>query len=93
MQLRWNHKTRAHLGKHQAESPEICPDFVERVLNEAPPTKVYSNKTHPWRHVFEGYFPPEVGRPYRVIFELDDEGAVWPVAAFRIRDREYKKAR
>ena len=93
MQLRWNRKTRAHLGKHQAESPEICPDFVERILSEAHPTKVYSDKTHPWRHVFEGYFPPDVGRPYRVIFEVDDDGAVWPVAAFRIRDREYKKAR
>lgn len=34
-----------------------------------------------------------VGRPYRVIFEMDDEGGVWPVAAFRIRDREFKKAR
>jgi len=43
--------------------------------------------------VTTAYFPPDIGRPYRVIFEVDDEGGVWPVAAFRIRDREYKKTR
>ena len=93
MEIRWNRKTRAHLGKHQTESPEIGPEFVERILTEAHPTKVYSDKTHPWRHVFEGYLPPDVGRPYRVIFEVDEMSAVWPVAAFRISDREYKKSR
>jgi hypothetical protein len=93
MEIYWNRKTRAHLRKHQVESPEICPAFVERLLSEAHPNKVYSDRTHPWRHVFEGYFPPEHGRPYRVIFELDDQGGVWPVAAFRIRDGDYRKAR
>ena len=93
MDIRWNRKTRAYLGKHQTESPEICPGFVERILTGAHPANIYSYKTHSWRHVCEGYFPPDVGRPYRVIFEVDDEGAVWPVAAFRIREREYKKSR
>ena len=93
MRIRWNRKTRDHLRKHQAESPEICPEFVERILSEAHPTNVYTDRNHPWRNVFEGYFPPDEGRPYRVIFEVDDEGAVWPVAAFRIRDHEFRKAR
>ena len=93
MDVRWNRKTRAHLRKHQAESPGICPEFVEQLLAEAHPTKVYSDRKHPWRHPFEGYFPSDTGRPYRVVFEVDDDGGVWPLAAFRIRDREYRKVR
>lgn len=93
MDIHWNPKTRAHLRKHQAEAPEICPELVERILREAHPTKLYSDRIYPWRHVFEGYFPPDTGRPYRVIFEIDEEGGIWPVSAFRIRDREFSKRR
>jgi hypothetical protein len=93
MEIHWTPKTRAHVQKHQAEAPEICPEFVERILRDAHPTKLYPDKTHPWRYVFEGYFPPDEGRPYRVILEFDDNGDAWPVAAFRIRDREYRKLR
>jgi hypothetical protein len=93
VEVRWNSQTRTHIHKHSAENPEIDLGFVERFLAEAYPAKLYSDKPFPWRHVFDGYFPPEVGRPYRVIFELDEDGAIWPVAAFRIRDREYRKSR
>jgi hypothetical protein len=93
MEVRWSPKTRSHIHKHSLESPEISPEFVERFLAEAHPAKHYADTPSPWRQVFDGYSPPETGRPYRVIFEVDEDGAIWPVTAFWISDREFTKER
>lgn len=57
------------------------------------PSRHYAHKAFPHRYLFEGYFPPDSGRPYRVIFEVSDQGEIVPVACWRIKDRDFRKAR
>ena len=91
MDFLWLQKCLHHCKKHQVESPEICPDFIENLMVFGSPSRIYGHKTYPYRHVFEGYYPPKEGRPYRVIFEVTDSDQVVPIACWRIRDKEYMK--
>lgn len=93
MQFRWLPKCEEHCRKHQEEAPEICPAFIEQVMEHGHPSRYYADRTYVHRYVFEGYFPPGCGRPYRVIFEVTEQQEFVPVACWRIRDREFRKTR
>jgi len=87
--FKWLPKCVDHCRKHQTESPEITPEFIECLMSSGEPSHYYPDREHPYRYIFEGYFPPGTGRPYRVVFEVTDEDEILPVACWRIRDREF----
>ncbi|MDR3672761.1 MAG: hypothetical protein P4L36_18090 [Holophaga sp.] len=94
MEFIWLPKYHTHCFKHQAESPEICPDFIEQVLEYGSPSRIYPDKNYPHRTIFEGYHPPGHGRkprPYRVVFEVAETYEIVPVACWRIKDRDFRK--
>jgi len=91
MIFKWLPKYDRHCRRHHLESPEICPAFIEKVLEFGRPSRVYPDKLFPERMVFEGYFPPLTGRPYRVIFEVSDQQEVIPVSCWRIKERAFTK--
>lgn len=93
MEIRWLPKYKKHCSGHHLEAPEICPAFIEQLLENGSPSRVYSDKTFAHRQVFEGYFPPGTGRPYRVVFEVSDKQEVVPVSCWRIRDKEFLRHR
>jgi|GEM_PF-3689373 len=93
MRFKWLPHFKKHCSKHNKESPEICPDFIERLMVDGHPSKIYADKTYDYRNVFEGFLPRDTGRPYRVIFEVSDENEIVPVACWRIKDKEYRKSR
>ena len=95
MDFLWLPRFKIHCSGHHPESPEIDPDFIEKVLEFGRPSRVYADKSYPHRQIFEGYYPspPANGRPYRVIFELTDQGEVVPVSCWRIKDRDFRKNR
>jgi hypothetical protein len=57
------------------------------------PSRYYADRTHAYRYLFEGYFPPGTGRPYRVVFEVSDNREIVPVACWRIKDRDFNTPR
>jgi hypothetical protein len=63
------------------------------LLGNGRPSRVYADKTFLHRYVFEGYIPPHVGRPYRVIFEVSSKEEVVPVSCWRIKDKEFHRKR
>ena len=91
MEFVWLPECEAHCRKHQKESPEICPEFIEQLMTQGAPSRHYADKAFAHRYIFEAYFPPEVGRPYRVVFEVSDQQAIIPVACWRIKDRDFSK--
>lgn len=93
MRFKWLPRYEKHCRKHQRESPEISPEHIEQVMASGQPSRVYADKTGEHRLVFEGYYPPRTGRPYRVIFEVSDDGEVIPVACWRIKDKDFGKVR
>lgn len=93
MEIRWLPHYQQHCTDHHPEAPEICPALIEQILEHGSPSRVYSDKTYANRHVFEGYFPPGKGRPYRVIFEISGAQEVLPVSCWRIKDRDFRKRR
>lgn len=93
MEFKWLPRCEDHCRKHQKESPEICPQFIEILMESAYPSRYYADRKFPHRYVFEGYYPPSGGRPYRVVFEVSDSQEVVPVACWRIKDRDYTKTR
>lgn len=89
-EVRFTAATEAHLYKHTAESPEIQPHFVVRILQEADPSLIYED-TVEGRYVFEGYI---ASRPYRVVIEFAEEAGhlvVYPISAHRIKDKDFKR--
>lgn len=90
-EVRFTAATEAHLYKHTAESPEVQPHFVVRILNEADPSLLYEDAVE-GRYVFEGYI---AFNPYRVVIEFAEEDGilvVYPVCAHRIRHRDFKRS-
>ena len=86
--VRFTTALEAHLYKHCAESPEIQPHFVERIIAEAEPVVVYVHRASD-RYVLEGY----IGcKPYRVVMEIieeKDRTVVFPISAHRIKHKDF----
>jgi len=93
MDFQWLPHFKKHCGGHHPEAPEISPAFIEKVLEHGSPSRTYPDKNFPHRIVFEGYYPPSTGRPYRVIFEVSTDSEVVPVSCWRIKDKDFRKPR
>ena len=91
MEFKWLPKCLEHCRKHQAESPEIDPEFIERLMESGFPSQIYPNRKATHRYIFEAFYPPFHGRPYRVVFEVSAAFEIVPVACWRIKDREFFK--
>jgi len=93
VKFKWLPKCAQHCRKHQEESPEIDLEFIERLMEFGSPSRYYGDRRFSYRYTFEAYFPPDHGGPYRVVFEVSDEQEIVPIACWRIKDKDFRKAR